>query len=687
VRHGIIAGAALAAAVLLAGSAPAARQGAADDSWLTFGNGPGRSGAATAAFDTRSLKPSFFLPVAGRITAQVLAAPTRGGGATLYATTSDGRVYAVTQRGYVLWTRDFGQLATGCPQLDGYGITGTGAIDTATRTLYVADAFGRLHALDLDTGAERDGWPVRVFADITREHVWGALLLADGRVYVPTGSYCDTGPMQGHVYAIDLGTRAVRAWAPVPAALGGGGGIWGWGGVAYSARRDSLFVATGNAFREGNETAGYGEHVVELSPDLDVRSASATPEPTSGADADLVGSPVVFDRPGCGELVAAIKKDGTLFGWRTDDLAAGPLWQVQIERFDASNPVLAQPAYDPRLDALVVVTGKRIARVDVAADCTPHVAWSRALGTTTENGLPTIDGATIWVTLSGKSWTLAAVDAASGTIRARVPIGGPVLTAPTILDGLIVLGSFVGGVQAFGSPPAEELRTAAAVPGHSSRPTRRLSWVSRSDGVYASDDGGTGWRRIYPQPAIRVLRTSRTAGLIAVGSPPPACACHARILWTTTAGRSWHATDALTATSAGGGSRLFWLDAVGRRLSQVRRWPPVHGPIRSRLAAVAVDGRIVDLAGVPAGVVALVTARSDGRGWDETPRVLLERRGRSATLRLPHVDGSVLVRSIAASWPQITVRGANFDADGAIVPLVWHSRDGGRTWTVLRSQP
>jgi hypothetical protein len=46
------------------------------------------------------------------------------------------------------------------------------------------------------------------------------------------------------------------------------------------------------------------------------------------------------------------------------------------------------------------------------------------------------------------------------------------------------------------------------------------------------------------------------------------------------------------------------------------------------------------------------------------------------------------VRSIAASWPAITVRGSNFDADdGAIVPLVWRSSDRGRTWTVTRGQP
>ena len=675
--------AAVLAVTLLAAGAPAARDTASPVSWTTFGNGPARDGAASAPFAAANLKPSFFLPLAGRVTSQILAAPARDGAPpTLIATTSDGRVYAVTPAGYVLWTRDFGQLATDCPQLDGYGITGTGAIDSAAHTLYVADAFGRLHALDLAGGGERPGWPVRLFTDIAREHVWGALLVADGHVYVPTGSYCDTGPMQGRVYAVNIATRGLRSWASVPADLGGGGGIWGWGGVAYSARRDSLFVATGNAFRAGDETAGYGEHLVELSPDLEVRSAGTTPEPPSGADADLVGSPVVFDRTGCGELVAAMKKSGTLFAWRADDVSAGPLWSVEVERFDESNPVLAQPAYDARLSALIVVTGKRIARIDVGADCAPHTAWSHALGTTTENGLPTIAGDTIWVTLSGKSWTLAAFDIATGAVRARLPIGGPVLTAPTIVGGRLLLGSFVGGLQAYGSAATAASVATSDVAGHSSSVTGRLSWVSRSDGVYATEDSGHSWRRIFGEPAERVVRTSRAAGLIVVGSPPPRCTCHPRILWTANGGRTWHETGAVTETTAGDGSRLFWLTARGKRLLQVRRWPPRRGAIRSRVVAVVANGRLIELARVRGGVAALVSARVDGHGWDNVPRVLLYRNGRSSTLRLPQVSGSVLVRSIAAAWPTITVRGANFDAAGGIVSLVWRSRNGGRTWSM-----
>jgi hypothetical protein len=214
--------------------------------------------------------------------------------------------------------------------------------------------------------------------------------------------------------------------------------------------------------------------------------------------------------------------------------------------------------------------------------------------------------------------------------------------------------------------------------------TSRLSWVSRGDGVYASDDGGHSWRRIFGEPAERVVRTSRSAGLIVVGSPPPRCTCHPRILWTTNGGRTWHGTAAVAATTAGGGARLFWVAAAGKQLLQVLRWPPRRSAIRSRLAARAANGRFVDLARVPGGVVALLTARVEGHGWDNAPRVLLYRNGRSTTLRLPQASGSVLVRSVASAWPAIMVRGANFDAAGQILPLVWRSRNGGRTWTLAR---
>ena len=57
----------------------------------------------------------------------------------------------------------------------------------ATHAIYVADAFGRVHALDLATGAERPGWPVTVYTDFRRELVWGALTNVHGPLGVEAG--------------------------------------------------------------------------------------------------------------------------------------------------------------------------------------------------------------------------------------------------------------------------------------------------------------------------------------------------------------------------------------------------------------------------------------------------------------------------------------------------------------------
>ena len=73
-----------------------------------------------------------------------------------------------------------------------------------------------------------------VYSDFRRELVWGALTLVDGSIYLGTGSYCDR-KMVGKVFRVDLATRAVSRWVAVPSRLGGGGSVWGWGGLAYSA--------------------------------------------------------------------------------------------------------------------------------------------------------------------------------------------------------------------------------------------------------------------------------------------------------------------------------------------------------------------------------------------------------------------------------------------------------------------
>jgi len=200
----------------------------------------------------------------------------------------------------------------------------------------------------------------------------------------------------------------VSSWLAVPAESGGGGGIWGWGGVTYDRPLDRLFVATGNAFAGGtnsgpdfSESTGYCESVVALSPDLHVLGASHPPSVDEPLDLELVGSPVTFNRPGCGELVVAHDKNAQVFGWRTDHLVPDPLSTISLEPFDPSDPVLSQLV-------LRLLPERPVRRHRCAHRAHRHP--SRLLGgggvepslpTDSLNGSPTVAGSAVWYALSG----------------------------------------------------------------------------------------------------------------------------------------------------------------------------------------------------------------------------------------------------------------------------------------------
>lgn len=594
----------------------------------------------------------------------------------MYVGTAAGFVYALAANGYVRWRADLGHLDHPCNQIpDGWGVTGTPVIDPAARALYAADAFGRLHALDLATGAERSGWPVTLYRDYRRELVWAASLVADGSIYVPTGSYCDQ-PMEGKVIRVELDSKRVTSWTAVPSALGGGGGIWGWGGLAYGSRNDSLYVVTGNAFEGGSnvgrsftEQAGYGEHLVQLSPELDVEAASAPP--LGGfADVDFVGSPVVADTVRCGEIVAAQAKNGLLFGWNADSVGSGPLWQVKLQPSDPATPLLTQPTYSPRYDSFFVVSSTQAMRVSLGADCSPRVAWASRIGDATLYGSPVVAGDAVWLVIpgpefSGRPGGLLAFDARTGRLRLRQALGGISLAPPSVVDGAVYFGAMHG--LASGRFPVAHGRPATRLPGYSSSVPDGGTWQSREDGVYSSDDGGAHWRRIYPAYAIRVVRLSRLRGVIAVGYPASACNCAVRRLWTRDGGRTWQPLAGLGGAFQGRGDLLYWWQ--GGALFR-------YAAGGSRRIASA-DGTIVAAANVGGGIDALVDRGS------KAPQVLLARGDGATAVTLPDPGDGVVVRSIAADGQSVVVRGRDVSAPaaGPDPAVEWRSADGGQTWT------
>lgn len=681
-RRARVCGGLVAAVLALATGAKAiVRAAPVAASWTTFGNTAQRTGGTVPA--PTSLQRSFVLPVDGRITGQVLA--SRG---VFYAATTSGEVVAFNANGFVLWRDDLGQLAQTCPQLDGYGIVGTGVIDAAAHLLYVADAFGRLHALALGTGAERGGWPVRVFTDFRKELVWGALTLAGGSVFVPTASYCDT-PSVGGIHRVDVRTQQVATWLGVPEDEGGGGGVWGWGGAAYSPHDAALFAVTANAFPGGtnsgdnfSESAGYGEHLVELASDLTVEASSHPSDITDGVDLDFVGSPVVFSRAGCGELVVAADKDDQVYAWRANDVTAGPIWQLRLQPYDPENPLLSQLAWSSKLSSLYAVTGTQLVRIAIGPTCSARIAWTRQLGTHTENGSPTIAGKTVWFALNGTP-RLVGYDGQSGKRVFSAPLGGETVEAPTVTGNRLVVGTMSGFVEGFSFgrvvPAAVKAHYTATWAG------ARYGWQTRPTGVYATENGGRSWRLILAGTPLAALRLSRTSGIASIASGPGRCMCATRQFFTTNDGASWHPTSALGSRfTLGGGHVFFWTGGTLRMLAPLTLRSTAR--LSSTTVATLGDGTISDVEAIPGGVVALVSSRVNGEGWDTDPRVVLVHGRTAQTVMLPMERGRILVEKVEVAWPTLTVVGTDYVAN-PVRSATWVSDDGGTMWTTATSAP
>jgi hypothetical protein len=206
-------------------------------------------------------------------------AGTRRVHSVVFAASTTGYVYAINafragavEPGTVLWRTRL--TATPCARAT-YGILGTPVIDPRRQRIYVTacetDRGWRVHALDLSSGREAQGWPLPIDADAVNgpgvnanganrfpagvaNLQRGALNLSPdrSRLFVTFGGE----PISGWLLAIDTQrARIVSAFSASAATDEGVGGMWSAGGPAVDARGD-VYVATGSSVV--NTLAGKG---------------------------------------------------------------------------------------------------------------------------------------------------------------------------------------------------------------------------------------------------------------------------------------------------------------------------------------------------------------------------------------------------------------------------------------------
>lgn len=284
----------------------------------------------------------------------------------LYVATQYDSVYAFDADNYgtgvPLWKVSLLQPgetpATSGPIVPFEGVTSTPAIDLTTNTLYVVSkhhassgSFFRLNALDITTGAQKFGGPVKISASVPATNsssVDGvqtlttactqrsALLLAYGNVYFGFGS-CPVGWLLGY----DAQTlKQTGVFNASPNLNGEGeyasaGGVWMGGGGPASNGDGNVYATTGNGPWDGK--TAWSDSVLKFSPTLAILDYF-TPEIyqyMDCSDGDLASGGLLLI-PGTTQALAGGKL-GYLYLVNTTNLGqeqagdAGALWTGAFE--------------------------------------------------------------------------------------------------------------------------------------------------------------------------------------------------------------------------------------------------------------------------------------------------------------------------------------------------------------------
>jgi hypothetical protein len=251
---------------------------------LTWHNDVARTGQSlqesvltSANVNPKAFGKLFVIPVDGKVDAEPLYVhelqmPNRGTRNVLFVATEHDSVYAFdADSGQEFWhmqLRNPGETTSdnrNCNQITPeIGITSTPVIDRqqgAYGVLYAVamtkDAEGqyrqRLHALDLQSGAEQLGGPVEIAATYGHAPAFdpkqyaerAALLLVNRTLYLTWTSHCDIGPYNGWVMAYDARTLKQRSVLNLTPG-GREGAIWQSGAGPAADPQENIYIMSGN---------------------------------------------------------------------------------------------------------------------------------------------------------------------------------------------------------------------------------------------------------------------------------------------------------------------------------------------------------------------------------------------------------------------------------------------------------
>jgi hypothetical protein len=268
----------------------------------------------TANVNTKQFGKLFSLAVDDQVYAQPLVVGNVSVGSgvnnVVYVATVNNTIYAYDgTNGTLYWKKNFTPPGSRPPNSSdvasawctpytdisyNFGIIGTPVIDSAAGTLFfVARSTSggvfvqNLHAVDITTGAERAGSPVKITAAIAgtgdgsvggmvsfdplRNNQRQPLSLVNGTVYLSFASHCDWNPYHGWILGYNS-TTLTQTIVYNDTPNGENGGLWESGMGMAADLQGNLYVVSGNG------TVGKGVNFISSSNGTNDNGAS--PDPT-----------------------------------------------------------------------------------------------------------------------------------------------------------------------------------------------------------------------------------------------------------------------------------------------------------------------------------------------------------------------------------------------------------------------
>jgi len=226
-----------------------------------------------------------------------------------------------------------------------------------------------------------------------------------------------------------------------------------WSSAAATASGKQIFVSTGNA-KPGDSAA-----IVRLNGTTLAKQAIwQVPRGEQTHDSDFGGSPTLFTATLSGHataMVGACNKNGVYYALRQNDLAAGPVWQLQVGAPYTSTSIAqcdAAAVWDGSHlfiagDKTVIGGVSYFGAVRMVDPATGTVVWARGL----PNGVigtPTLDGAGVLAVPTYGSSGMFLLNAATGAILTNIA-GGPEFGQAVFADTMMLVPTQNHGLWAY----------------------------------------------------------------------------------------------------------------------------------------------------------------------------------------------------------------------------------------------